>query len=118
MALVPLAAIFARFGLPNVPLMWPLHRLGLVLPGCGLTRGVVAIFRGDPARAWMFNPASFAVVLLAAALISRLAVTIVTHRWLVPLPGDRLVPILGGGALIGLWVDQQSHAALLIHQLR
>lgn len=118
-ALVALAAVFARFGLPNVPLMWPLHRLGLVLPGCGLTRGVVAIFRGDPARAWMFNPASFVVVLLAAAFMLRLAVTIVTHRWLVPpLPRHRLFPILGGGAVIVLWVNQQSHAALLIHQLR
>jgi len=118
-ALVALAAVFARFGLPNVPLMWPLHRLGLVLPGCGLTRGVVAIFRVDPARAWMFNPASFVVVLLAAALMSRLAVRVVMHRWLVlRLSRHRLFSVLGAGAVMTLWVNQQSHAALLIHQLR
>jgi Protein of unknown function (DUF2752) len=39
---------------------------GVPCPGCGITRGVVAILRGDFARAWRRNPASFAVVLFFA----------------------------------------------------
>jgi hypothetical protein len=39
---------------------------GVPCPGCGITRSVVAILRGDFARAWRTNPASFAVVLFFA----------------------------------------------------
>jgi hypothetical protein len=39
---------------------------GIDCPGCGLTRAFIAISRGEFARAWRFNPASFLVYLLIA----------------------------------------------------
>ena len=42
---------------------------GINCPGCGLTRAFIAISRGEWARAWYFNPASFAVYLFVVAQI-------------------------------------------------
>jgi hypothetical protein len=39
---------------------------GRPCPGCGITRGLLAILRGDLRRAWHLNPASFAVLLFFA----------------------------------------------------
>ena len=36
---------------------------GYPCPGCGITRGLLAILRGDLREAWRRNPASFAVLL-------------------------------------------------------
>ena len=113
---VALAAVaFAVVSIPPVPLMWPLYRLGVVLPGCGLTRGVVAVVRGDLAGAWGWNPASPLVVLAVAAGIARAAVGTATGRWLTV----RIAPrpwLLGvaGAAVVLLWINQWAHADRLM----
>ena len=96
--------------------MWPMYKLGVVLPSCGITRGVTEIFRGDFGRAWRFNPASFVVVaaavfILGRALVKRpftpAAITSPTLR--------RIGAAVAGAALLALWVNQQLHADFLIH---
>ena len=119
MALSACAIGFAIVGLPHVPLMWPIHHLGLVDPTCGLTCGVVAIDRGDTARAWAFNPASFLVVAATAALLVRLTFGHLTGRC--SAFGFGPVGVSGVSvalAFVVLWVNQQRHAGLIIHQLR
>ena len=47
---------------------------GLPCPGCGITRALIAIARGNFREAWRLNPAAFMVVLyFAAPRRSRLA---------------------------------------------
>lgn len=107
--------VFAIVGIPPVPIMWPVHRLGIVLPGCGLTRGVVAIARGDFGAALRWNPASYAIVVLGAAALARAAIGITTRRWLhvrIGLPWW-LVGVIAIAAAL-LWVNQWSNAALLM----
>lgn len=117
--MLALGWVFAQFGLPNVPLMWPLYRVEVVLPGCGLTRGAVAIFRGDLGRAWTFNPTSFLAVLLAGLLTTRLAIGALTGRWLVARLRHRSwYLIIGVPAVAALWVNQQLHAQFLMHNSR
>ena len=118
-ALSACAIGFAIVGLPHVPLMWPIHHLGLVDPTCGLTCGVVAIDRGDTARAWAFNPASFLVVAATAALLVRLTFGHLTGRC--SAFGFGPVGVSGVSvalAFVVLCVNQQRHAGLTIHQLR
>jgi hypothetical protein len=52
------AGVLAVVGLPPVDLHGPLHRLGIMDPLCGMTRGVVAVLRGQLGRAVAYNPAS------------------------------------------------------------
>lgn len=40
---------------------------GMPCPGCGMTRSVIALARGDLPGAWHFHPFSFALVALAIA---------------------------------------------------
>lgn len=115
-AVLAFGAAFAKLGQPDIPWMWPLYRLGIVLPSCGLTRGVVAIFHGDLARSWEFNPASLVVVVLAGLLAIRLGVGIFTGRWVViDVSYRRVYAVLALILLAALWVNQQHHAQLLIH---
>lgn len=119
--LIVTAAMLSETGVPKTPLMWPMYRLGLVLPSCGLTRGVTALLRGDLHRAWMFNPASFLVVAVAAALTLRLAVGIATGRWLVVASlsaTPRFVLVLVALGTAALWINQQAHADVLMHATR
>ena len=79
---VAAAPAFAVVGIPQVPLMWPLYQLGVVLPGCGLTRGVVALAGGDLAASLRWNPASPVVVLVAIVGVARAVVGACSGRWL------------------------------------
>ena len=109
------AAVFAVLGVPRLPLMWPLYRLGVVLPGCGLTRGVVAFADGDLVGAWRWNPASPFVVLTVAAGIARAGVGAASGRWLAIRVAPRWWLIaLGAAAIALLWVNQWAHASLLM----
>lgn len=109
-------ATMAVVGMADVPLMWPMYKVGLVSPACGLTRGVVEVFRGNFARAWRFNPASFVVVAGAVFLVARF---LVTRRWT---SGDlgsfarRPTTIVSIGlAIVVLWVNQQANADFVIN---
>lgn len=95
--------------------MHPLHALGVVLPTCGLTRSTVAIFGGDFALAWQFNPGGFVVVVGAAGVICRWMLGTLTGRWLdVIVPGWRVPVVIAATATAALWLNQQSHAAFII----
>lgn len=113
--IVVAAPTFAAFGLPHVPLMWPLHRVGLVFPGCGLTRGVVAIAKGDVSSAWTFNPASLLAAFLVPIGVLRAVAGLTTARWLSVRirPGPWMV-VVGVLAVAALWVRQQANADLLM----
>ena len=84
-------------------------------PTCGVTRSVVAVFRGDLATAWLYNPLGLVVAAVAVSGVLMLAVGLLSRRWLVL----RLRPgRFGWGllvvALIVLEVRQQGRADLLI----
>ena len=65
-AAILLAAVLPPGGLPIIGICW-FHRLtGLPCPGCGLTRSICAIARGELSAAWSFNP--FGFLFFAAAV--------------------------------------------------
>ncbi len=84
-----------------------LRRLtGVPCPGCGMTRGMVALVRGEGRRAVVFHPLSPILAAALLAFLGRSAYMAITGRsawaWL-----PRAVPWLLGGsvaALVGLWV--------------
>lgn len=109
------APVFAAAGIPPVPLMWPLYRLGVVLPSCGLTRGVVALARGDLAAAMEWNPASPLAAVAAAIGLLRAAVGAATGRWLHVLVQPRWwLLVVATVAVALLWVNQWNHAGQLM----
>jgi hypothetical protein len=110
------AAVLAVTGPPPVDLHGPLHRwFGIMDPACGMTRGVIAVLRGQPGRAWAYNPASLLVVPGALGVLVRAAVGRLTGRWAdVRFHPTRLLWLLAGTVLLLFWVSQQRHAALLL----
>ena len=108
------AAVLAIVGLPPVDLHGPLHRLGIMDPLCGMTRGTVAVLRGRLGLAWAYNPASPLLVAGAVLTLGRWLVGRLTGRWLdatlarTPLTVGVIVAVV-----LALWVNQQAHAALL-----
>jgi len=94
----------------------PTHSFGWVEPTCGLTRGSTSIARGDLALAWQYNPASFAVVAFGLAGIIRVAVGMVSGRWIrvsIRLRAAGWVVLAAG--FVALWAHQQSNATFIIH---
>jgi len=59
---------------------------GLPCPLCGMTRALHHLFSGDLARAWFFNPFSFAVGGMVSLLFIRTAAEVLTGRRARPLP--------------------------------
>jgi hypothetical protein len=92
----------------------PLHYLGIMDPLCGMTRGTVAVLSGQLGRAVTYNPASPLLVATAILTLVRWLVGRLTDRWLVVrvCPG-RVAWGIAVAALLGLWANQQAHAALL-----
>lgn len=108
-------ALLSVVGLPKVSIMAPLYAVGVVLPGCGLGRGTVALARGDVAQAWMYNPASFAVVAGLAALAVRTAFGAAAGRWVhVHVRANGPVMVALAIAVGALWVRQWLNADLLM----
>ena len=114
--LIVFGILFAVFGLPALPTMWPMYKFGVVLPSCGLTRGVVEIFRGDLGRAWRFNPASFLVVAVAPLVV------VWPATWRALSSGSMLAPasrrLALGVAVVAvavLWIHQQANADFVMH---
>ena len=108
------AGVLAVVGLPPVDLHGPLHRLGIMDPLCGMTRGVVAVLHGQLGRAVAYNPASPLLVAGAVLALGRWLVGRLTGRWLDAT--RRRTPRtvgLAAGLVLALWVNQQAHAALL-----
>jgi hypothetical protein len=108
------AAVLAVVGLPPVDLHGPLHRLGIMDPLCGMTRGTVALLRGQLGQAVAYNPASPLLVAGALLALGRWLVGRLTGRWLdATLRRTPLTVGLAAAMVLALWVNQQAHAALL-----
>ncbi len=113
-------AILAVTGPPPLDLHGPLHYLGIMDPGCGMTRGVLWTLRGRLDRAWAYNPASPLLVAGALAVVVRAGVGWLTGRWLTVALGHLerpwfwLLPAFALLAVAALWANQQHHAALLM----
>lgn len=104
------AALLARYGLPPVDLHLPPHHLGVMDPFCGMTRGSVAVMRGDLGKAWWYNPASPLVIAAGFALVGRWIVGQATGRWvMVRFQRTRLGVLVVVGAFVLLDVYQQLH---------
>lgn len=108
------AGLLAVVGLPPVDLHGPLHHLGIMDPLCGMTRGTVAVLRGQFGRAIAYNPASPLLVAGAVLALGRWLVGRLTGRWL-DATLRRTPRTLGVATalVLALWVNQQAHAALL-----
>ena len=107
-------AMFALVGLPPVSVHGPLHFVGIMDPACGMTRGVVAVLRGDLESAVAFNPASPLVPALGMAALARWGYGLRTGRWVAARFSPRPLPVvLGVAAVVALAVNQQMHAGLL-----
>jgi len=108
------AAILAVVGLPPVDLHGPLHRVGVMDPLCGMTRGTVALLRGRLSRAVAYNPASPLLVAGALLALGRWLVGRLTGRWLeVAFRRTPLTLGIAAALVLALWINQQAHAALL-----
>jgi hypothetical protein len=106
--------VLAVVGLPPLDLHGPLHYLGIMDPLCGMTRGTVAVLRGQLGQAVAYNPASPLLLVGAVLAVGRWLVGRLTGRWLDATP--RPTPITSAVAAIvvfALWVNQQTHATLL-----
>ncbi|MEU0721784.1 DUF2752 domain-containing protein [Streptomyces lavendulocolor] len=115
-AVVVLAgAAMAVWGMFPVDLHEPTHYAGIMAPTCGLTRSVVAVFRGDVATAWRYNPAGLLVAAMSVAVLARLVAGGVVRRGPVlrVRPG-RIGWIVLGLALVALEIRQQGQADLLM----
>jgi len=108
------AVLLAVVGLPPVDLHGPLHRLGIMDPLCGMTRGTVAVLHGRLRQAWTYNPASPLLVASALLALGRWLFGRLTGRWLdATLRRTPLTVGLAAALVLALWVNQQAHAALL-----
>jgi hypothetical protein len=108
------AAVLAVVGLPPVDVHGPLHRLGIMDPLCGMTRGTVALLRGRFGQAVAYNPASPLLIAGAVLTLGRWLVGRLTGRWLdATLRQTPLTVGLAAALVLALWVNQQAHAALL-----
>jgi hypothetical protein len=108
------AGVLAVVGLPPVDLHGPLHRLGIMDPLCGMTRGTVAVLRGRLGQAVAYNPASPLLVTGAVLALGRWLVGRLTGRWLdATLRRTPFTLGIAAALVLALWVNQQAHAALL-----
>jgi hypothetical protein len=108
------AGVLAVLGLPPVDLHGPLHRLGIMDPLCGMTRGTVAVLHGRLGLAVAYNPASPLLVVGAVLELGRWLVGRLTGRWLdATLRRTPLTVGIAAALVLALWANQQAHAALL-----
>ena len=108
-------ASLALLGLPSADLHGPLHRLGLMDPLCGATRGVRLAFLGDLPGAWRYNPAAIPLAAGAVFMLARGLVGWVTGRWInVDVRWTRATRMLLAVLIVALWVNQQANASLLL----
>ncbi|MDQ3985910.1 MAG: DUF2752 domain-containing protein [Actinomycetota bacterium] len=109
------AVTLAFVGLPTFSVHSPLHYAGIMDPLCGMTRAVRLLALGRFDDAWAFNPASFALLIVVGALLVRALVGGVTHMW--AHLEVKAKPHLAVALIVltaALWVNQQSHASLLM----
>jgi uncharacterized protein DUF2752 len=111
-----LAVALALFGLPPVGIHTPLRWIGGTCPLCGMTRAVRLLVRGEVSEALHYNPASPLVLVGGVGLLGRWFVGRLTHRW-VDLSvrwTPQLITVVSLAVAV-LWIRQQAHADLLVH---
>ncbi|WP_327432919.1 DUF2752 domain-containing protein [Streptomyces sp. NBC_01236] len=115
-AVVVLAgSVMAVWGMFPIDLHEPTHYAGIMAPTCGLTRSVVAVFRGDLAMAWRYNPAGLLVAGVSVAILARLVWgTAVGRGPVLRIRPGRIGWIALGLALVALEIRQQGQAPLLM----
>jgi hypothetical protein len=88
--------------------------LGIPCPGCGLTRAVAALLRGDLRAAFAYHPAAPVLALEVAALWVAWGATLVTRRPLLRPVARRAEALLGahGLALVALWSGRLASGTL------
>lgn len=102
-------------GVPPVGLHLPTHDLGIMMPTCGATRSVARAAAGDLVGSWRFNPLGTVLVVGAWACVAREVVGRRTGRWLdVRLSVTTVGRVLAAALVVGLAVNQQLHADLLM----
>ncbi len=110
------AGVLAVVGGLPFDLPMPTHAFGWVTPTCGLTRGSTALVRRDPALAWQYNPASFAVVLFGLFGVVRWSVGWLGGRWLTVKVRRNKAWWVAAALSIGLlWAQQMTNAQFIIH---
>ncbi|WP_416529971.1 DUF2752 domain-containing protein [Streptomyces coelicoflavus] len=113
--IVAVGVAMAVWGMFPVDLHGPTHDAGIMAPTCGLTRSVVAVFRGDISMAWRYNPAGLLVAVVAVAALARLLAGVFVRCGPVlrVRPGriGWMVLVL---ALVALEIRQQGQAELLM----
>lgn len=110
------AGLLVLIGGMPFDLPMPTQRFGVVEPSCGLTRGSTAIARGDLARAWAYNPASFVVMGFGALGAARAVVGGLTARWMtVRVTWTRWSVLALAAAITLLWAYQQTNAEFIIN---
>ena len=109
-----LGGAMAVFGLPPVDIHGPLHYVGIMDPLCGGTRSVWAAMSGDLATSWRYNPLGLILVAGAAGTLVRLALGVVTGRWINVYVRSWTTIVVVGSVLFGaLTARQQINADLL-----
>lgn len=109
-----LAAVLAVAGLPPVSIHEPLHFVGIMDPFCGMTRAARDLARGDLSGAWEYNPASYALALVAVGVVVISVVGRMTRSWVVvSFTRPNVVRVVAVALFALLWVNQQLHASLL-----
>jgi hypothetical protein len=107
-------AVLAVFGVPRVDLHGPLHHVGIMDPLCGGTRAAFLLSRGDWGAAWTYNPVVFPLAAVAALMLLRTMVGVLSGRWVTVRVGRRRVlVVLLVLAVAALEIRQQLHADLL-----
>lgn len=102
-------------GLPfDLPM--PTHAIGWVEPSCGLTRGSLAILRGDFALGFRYNPLAFLVIGFGVSGVVRAIVGRITGRWLnVSVRVSRAGLMVLAVGVIAFWLYQQTKAGFIMN---
>ncbi len=117
------AVALAWLGGAPIDLPMPTHAIGWVTPTCGLTRGTTAIFRGDLALGWSYNPGSFLVAAIVAVGLGRAAIGHLTGRWIsmhtrLSPKAVALTSLIAIALLAVLLAHQQGNADFIINSRR
>ncbi|MEU7404709.1 DUF2752 domain-containing protein [Streptomyces sp. NPDC044948] len=108
-------AAMAMWGMFPVNLHGPGHFAGIMAPTCGLTRSVVATFRGDVGMAWRYNPLGPLIAFTSVAILASLVTgAVLGRRPVLRVRLGRLGWIVLILALVALEIRQQGQAELLM----
>ena len=117
LAAAALVALFSVWSPPDEPAfsLCLFRRLSRIpCPGCGLTRAVAALLRGDLRAAFAYHPAAPVLAAEAAALWLAWGVALFARRPILEPVTRRAEALLGahGAALLALWTGRLASGTL------